>query len=57
MVDKQHKQGINSLIILVATEVWKQHNGCVFNGDTPNVSVVLRLIADEAVLWCTARVN
>jgi len=44
-------------MILVATEVWKQHNGCVFNGDTPSVSVVLRLIAEEAVLSCTARVN
>jgi len=44
-------------MILVATEVWKQHNGCVFNGDTPSVSVILRLIAEEAVLSCTARVN
>jgi len=28
-VNKQHKKGPNSLIILVAWELWKHHNGCV----------------------------
>ncbi|PVH63837.1 hypothetical protein PAHAL_2G117900 [Panicum hallii] len=28
-VNKQHKKGLNSLIILVAWELWKHPNGCV----------------------------
>jgi hypothetical protein len=45
------KKGLNSLIILVAWEIWKHMNNCVFNGATPCLADVLRAIANESALW------
>uniref|UniRef100_A0A0A8Y9S1 Uncharacterized protein n=1 Tax=Arundo donax TaxID=35708 RepID=A0A0A8Y9S1_ARUDO len=53
-VDKHLRKGLNSLIILVAWELWKHRNGCVFNGDAPSISGVLRVVAEEGSLWCAA---
>jgi hypothetical protein len=33
-VEKRLRKGLNSLIILVAREIWKHRNSCVFEGAT-----------------------
>ena len=48
------KRGLNSLIILVAWSLWKDHNDIVFNGAVLNVQLVLKQICEEANLWCLA---
>jgi hypothetical protein len=53
-VPKEQKSGLNSLIILVAWELWKHRNDCVFEGERPSVEVVLQKIANESSLWCMA---
>ncbi|WVZ82995.1 hypothetical protein U9M48_030188 [Paspalum notatum var. saurae] len=53
-VPKEVKKGLNSLIILVAWEIWKHRNDCVFEGISPNVSVVCHSIVQEGNLWCLA---
>ncbi|GJN27928.1 hypothetical protein PR202_gb15994 [Eleusine coracana subsp. coracana] len=42
---------LNSLIVLGAWMIWKQHNDGVFNGASPNVSRTLSLIKEEDQLW------
>jgi hypothetical protein len=54
-INKERKKGLNSLIILVAREIWKHRNDCVFNGSIPRVSMVLQSVADEGTFWCLAR--
>ena len=51
---KEVKKGLNSLIILVAWEIWKHWNNCVFEGYSPSVSVDCRKIVQEGNLWCLA---
>ncbi|RCV32070.1 hypothetical protein SETIT_6G228500v2 [Setaria italica] len=41
-VPKEVRRGLNSLIILVAWEVWKHRNSCVFENARP------------CTLWCSA---
>lgn len=41
----------NSLIILVAWELWKHCNNIVFNGAMPTISEVLLAVANESGLW------
>ena len=48
------RKGLNSLIILVAWEIWKHRNVCVFEGTSPNVQEVLHAVAIEGSLWCMA---
>ena len=48
------RKGLNSLIILVAWEIWKHRNVCVFEGASPNVQEVLHAMAIEGSLWCMA---
>ncbi|WVZ70115.1 hypothetical protein U9M48_018809 [Paspalum notatum var. saurae] len=45
---------VNSLIILVAWELWKHRNACVFEGASLIVSVVLQEVEKEGSLWCLA---
>ena len=52
--DKKMRKGLNSLIILVACEIWKHHNVCVFEGTSPNVQEVLHAVTIEGFLWCMA---
>jgi hypothetical protein len=51
-VQKELWQGLNSLIILEAWEVWKHRNTCVFEGAQPNTQVLLQAVIDECFLWC-----
>ncbi|WVZ76358.1 hypothetical protein U9M48_024338 [Paspalum notatum var. saurae] len=51
---KELKKGLNFLIILVAWEVWKHRNACVFEKIRPCVSVICQEIEKEGSLWCLA---
>lgn len=51
---KEVRKGINSLATLVAWEIWKHHNDCVFNGVNPRVASVLQVVENESNLWCSA---
>uniref|UniRef100_K3Y307 Uncharacterized protein n=1 Tax=Setaria italica TaxID=4555 RepID=K3Y307_SETIT len=53
-VPKDVRNGLNSLIILVAWEVWKHCNACVFDNVRPNIQEVLRSVNTEGGLWCLA---
>jgi hypothetical protein len=53
-VPKEMHKGVNSLVILVAWELWKQWNVCVFKGARPNVQTLLYNVAKESSLWCMA---
>ncbi|GJN26425.1 hypothetical protein PR202_gb14353 [Eleusine coracana subsp. coracana] len=53
-VKKEHKRGVNSLIILGAWVIWKHRNACVFYGAAPSVIMLMREFKDEHSLWCTA---
>jgi len=53
-VPKEARKGLNSLIILVAWEIWKHRNTCVFDNMRPNVQEVLRAISSEGGIWCSA---
>lgn len=51
LVPKNLSKGLNSLIILVAWEIWKHRNSCVFDQARPSIPVLLRSVADECSLW------
>jgi hypothetical protein len=53
-IPKEVRKGLNSLIILVAWEIWKHRNTCVFDNKRPSVQEVLRTISAEGGLWCSA---
>ncbi|RCV06200.1 hypothetical protein SETIT_1G144200v2 [Setaria italica] len=53
-VPKELRKGLNSLIILVAWDLWKHRNACVFEWAGPNVQVVLQIVANGSRLWCMA---
>jgi hypothetical protein len=53
-VPKEARKGLNSLIILVAWEIWKHCNDCVFENSRPSLQVVLRAMSREGGLWCSA---
>ncbi|PUZ70370.1 hypothetical protein GQ55_2G224400 [Panicum hallii var. hallii] len=45
-------KGFNSLIILVAWEIWKHRNLCVFEGVRPCVQSVVVAVFEEGSAWC-----
>lgn len=51
---KDPKRGLNSLIFLVAWELWKHRNFCVFEGGSPSIQLVLQKVKEEGGLWCAA---
>jgi len=53
-VPKEVREGLNSLIILVAWELWKHWNACVFEGARLRLEAVLQAIVYESSLWCSA---
>ncbi|WVZ53711.1 LOW QUALITY PROTEIN: hypothetical protein U9M48_004616, partial [Paspalum notatum var. saurae] len=50
-VPKEMKKGLNSLIILVAWELWKHRNACVFEGVRPSVVLLCQEVERESSLW------
>jgi hypothetical protein len=52
MISKEYSKGANSLIILTMWLLWKHHNTCVFNGDSPSISEFFRQFKDDYMLWC-----
>jgi hypothetical protein len=53
-VKKEHKKGVNSLIILGAWTIWKHRNACVFDGVSPSINLIISELKDEYSLWCLA---
>lgn len=51
-VPKVLREGLNSLIILLAWELWKHQNYCVFEGTNASVQLVLPTMANDSGLWC-----
>jgi hypothetical protein len=51
---KERQKGLNALIILVAREVWKLRNACVFDNARPSIQEVLRSVNAEEDLWYLA---
>ena len=51
---RETRKGLNSLIILVAWELWKHRNACVFEKKRPSIQEVLRFVSMEGGLWCSA---
>jgi hypothetical protein len=46
--------GLNSLIMLGAWDLWNHRNRCIFNGLSPNITTVLIQVGDERRLWESA---
>jgi hypothetical protein len=44
-------QDLNSLIIVVAWEIWKHRNAIAFEGARPNIQTLLLTVANESSLW------
>lgn len=53
-VHPNERMKLNSCIILVAWEIWKHRNNCVFNGAASSMADVLQAITSEGVLYCQA---
>ena len=45
------KKGLNSLIMLGAWKIWNLRNRCVFDGETPSLSRILKQADEERNLW------
>jgi hypothetical protein len=53
-VSKEHRKGVNSLIILGAWIIWKHRNACVFERASPSISMIWSELKNEHSLWCMA---
>ena len=53
-VKKEHKKGVNTLIMLDAWIIWKYRNACVFKEASPWVNTILCELKDRstAYIWC-----
>jgi hypothetical protein len=51
IVPRMIKKGLNSLIILGAWMVWKHRNRVVFDGATPDFTLLLRSAEEERHKW------
>jgi hypothetical protein len=54
LMDKETRQGFNSLIVLVAWKLWRMRNDVVFNSVPPRISQATLLVQGEAELWMLA---
>lgn len=54
---KERRNGLNSLIQLVAWSVWKHRNRCTCDNQSPRRDVLLQEITDVARLWEVAGVR
>jgi hypothetical protein len=48
---KQKKKGFNSIVSLVAWQIWRHSNACVFDNASPNIHAILLSVHDEALVW------
>ena len=48
MVSADMRKGLNSLLILGTSTIWKVRNDCVFNGATPSITTALAHAREEA---------
>lgn len=48
---KEARRGLNSMVILIVWEIWKQRNRCTFDVEQPRAQVTIRLIMEEARTW------
>jgi hypothetical protein len=48
------RKGINSLVILGASTLWRHRNRCVFDGATPSVVGALAVAEDDRRSWSLA---
>lgn len=44
-------KGLNSFIMLIAWEIWKHRNSCVFDENQPNTERLLQVISDQGMMW------
>jgi hypothetical protein len=51
LVPVLHREGFNTLVILVAWWIWKHRNACVFYDVSLNTNTVLQQIHEDAMLW------
>ncbi|PNT75237.1 hypothetical protein BRADI_1g28974v3 [Brachypodium distachyon] len=51
---RKDRRNLNTAVTLVCWSMWKHRNAVVFDGATPSVSQVLRVISQEGDAWCKA---
>jgi len=51
-VSKEHRKGVNTLIILGAWIIWKHRNACVFEGASPSLNMIWSELKNEHNLGC-----
>jgi hypothetical protein len=51
-IPRDLQSGFNSLVILGAWSLWRQHNDYVFNERSPSLASALTLAGDELRMWC-----
>jgi hypothetical protein len=54
VVPKEKKKGMNTIIILIAWQLWKFRNQCVFDGCHPDLGSLLQLISMQCYEWGAA---
>lgn len=50
-VQRQHRKGFNSLVILGAWILGKHRNACILDGAAPSIQDALQAFKDESHLW------
>jgi len=50
-VQKEHRKGFKSFVILGAWNLWKHRNACVFDGSPLSIPTALQAFKDESHLW------
>ncbi|KAJ1285043.1 hypothetical protein BS78_03G250600 [Paspalum vaginatum] len=53
-VDKEHRPGLDGLVLLVFWMIWKEGNARAFNRGVASPHVVCSKLLDEAKLWSLA---
>ena len=49
-----NEKDVRAIIILALWELWKHHNGIVFDGETPSLGRLLARVCSEGKAWRTA---
>ncbi|PNT67106.1 hypothetical protein BRADI_3g20926v3 [Brachypodium distachyon] len=54
---RKNRRNLNTAVTLVCWSIWKHRNAVVFDGATPSVSQVLRVISQEGDAWPRQRAS